>query len=254
MARPNRRWRASNPLNPRWACHLRSYCTRPSRPLQTPRFEAAFSRIAAFNRILSDYDPDSELSRLSRTAPAEHGVPVSDPLWTVLARSQRLAGRVRRRVRRDRRALRAAMAPRTAREGNALARAPGRGARRGRLSPPEARRERPHRAIAGEPNMRLDLGGIAMGYAVDETLKLLRGAGHHTGAGRCQRRYRRGRSAAGQIGLDDRRGAPFRRRHAQSTDSRWPTRRSPPRATPFNTSTSTASATRTSSIRIPAWD
>ena len=33
------------------------------------RFEAAFSRIAELNRVLSDYDPDSELSRLSRTSP-----------------------------------------------------------------------------------------------------------------------------------------------------------------------------------------
>ncbi len=54
-------------------------------------FQAAFSRIAELNRILSDYDMNSELSRLCRAAPTKVGIPVSEPLWRVLERSQAMA-------------------------------------------------------------------------------------------------------------------------------------------------------------------
>ncbi len=55
--------------------------------------DAAFSRIAELNDVLSDYDTHSELSRLSHSAPAAEGVPLGDDLWRVLARSQALARR-----------------------------------------------------------------------------------------------------------------------------------------------------------------
>ena len=53
----------------------------------------AFDRIKQLNDILSDYDTDSELSRLSQTAGSGRSVKVSDDLWRVLERSQDLARR-----------------------------------------------------------------------------------------------------------------------------------------------------------------
>jgi thiamine biosynthesis lipoprotein len=139
-------------------------------------FEAAFSRVEALNRILSDYDSESELSRLSRSSPTSHGVPVSDPLWTVLARSQALSEQsggafdvtVGPYVKLWRRARRSGEMPTPERLAEARAAA---GFKFLKLD------SRAHAAQLLRPNMRLDLGGIAMGYAVDETLKLLRERG-----------------------------------------------------------------------------
>jgi FAD:protein FMN transferase len=136
-------------------------------------FEAAFARISELNRVLSDYDSDSELSRLSRAAPMRQNVRVSDPLWAVLERSQALAARtagafdvtVGPYVRLWRRARRSGGMPSGERLSEARA-AVG-------YELVELDREH-HRVRLTRPNMRLDLGGIAMGFAVDETLKLLR--------------------------------------------------------------------------------
>ncbi len=139
-------------------------------------FEAAFSRIAELNRVLSDYDPHSELSRLSQGAPSVHPMPVSEPLWIVLARSQALAvqsegafdATVGPYVRLWRRARRSKEMPSPERLAEARAAV---GYQKLKLD------EQQHTAQLMKPNMRLDLGGIAMGYAVDETLKLLRDRG-----------------------------------------------------------------------------
>ena len=53
--------------------------------------QAAFRRVEALNQILSDYETDSELSRLSRTAGSGKAVPVSNDLWRVLVQAQRFA-------------------------------------------------------------------------------------------------------------------------------------------------------------------
>ena len=53
--------------------------------------KAAYARVAELNRVLSDYDAESELSRLSATAGAGKAVPVSEDLWNVLQFSQRLS-------------------------------------------------------------------------------------------------------------------------------------------------------------------
>lgn len=139
-------------------------------------FEAAFSRVEALNRVLSDYDSDSELSRLSRSAPMAEGVPISEPLWTVLARSQTLAAQtggafdvtVGPYVRLWRRARRSGEMPSPDRLAEARSAV---GYQFLKLD------NRARTAQLLRPNMRLDLGGIAMGYAVDETLKLLRERG-----------------------------------------------------------------------------
>ncbi|MEX0679696.1 MAG: FAD:protein FMN transferase [Pirellulales bacterium] len=139
-------------------------------------FEAAFSHIAALNRMLSDYDPQSELSRLSRTAGSGRDVPVSETLWNVLARSQALAGEtdgafdvtVGPYVRLWRRARRNKEMPASERLAQARSAV---GYQLLKLD--EQRRT----ARLQKPGMLLDLGGIAMGYAVDEALELLRKRG-----------------------------------------------------------------------------
>jgi len=133
---------------------------------------AAFAEVARLERILSDYDPTSELSRLSAAAPTAEPVAVGPDLWRVLVRAvefrdatggafdvtvgplttlwrqARRTGRMPRPERLDeaRRAVGA----------GALALLPGRRA----VSLPRA-------------GTRLDLGGIGMGDAADRALEVL---------------------------------------------------------------------------------
>src|SRR5436309_12790013 len=65
----------------------------PDKPPAEAAARAAFDRIQQLNAILSDYEDDSELSRLSRTAGSGQAVMVSDELWFVLKRAQKLAER-----------------------------------------------------------------------------------------------------------------------------------------------------------------
>lgn len=133
---------------------------------------AAFARIAALNAVMSDYDSDSELSRLSQTSGTGQMVKLGDDLWTVLARAQDLA-------RRTEGAFDVTVGPCV----NLW-----RKARRDRALPDPARLDRARAATGWQhleldakqrtarlrvPGMRLDLGGIAKGYAVDEALKVL---------------------------------------------------------------------------------
>src|SRR5262245_61105768 len=62
----------------------------PDAPSAQRAAEKAFVRIAQLNDILSDYDTDSELSRLSRSSGQQTVVPVSKDLWVVLERAQQL--------------------------------------------------------------------------------------------------------------------------------------------------------------------
>src|SRR5690242_6652040 len=55
--------------------------------------QAAYARVEELNRILSDYDPTSELSRLSATSPSSQPVAVSNDLWRVLELSQALSNK-----------------------------------------------------------------------------------------------------------------------------------------------------------------
>jgi FAD:protein FMN transferase len=134
---------------------------------------AAFARVADLDHILSDYDPDSELSRLSDTAPSKEPIPVSDDLWRVLWFSKRLSEKsagtfditvgpltkLWRRARRERVLPRAdLLAPaREATDYRAL-----------------VLDEKNHTAQLTKPHMRLDAGGIGVGFAVDEALAVLR--------------------------------------------------------------------------------
>ncbi|HEY9174909.1 MAG TPA: FAD:protein FMN transferase [Verrucomicrobiae bacterium] len=145
----------------------------PDAPTASNAAQAAFARVAALNRVMSDYEDDSELTQLSRTAGSGRAVPVSEDLWRVLARAQRLAGRsegafdvtVGPAVQLWRRARRQQEMPDPARLQQMLRAV---GHRKLVLDP------RQRTATLTVPGMRLDLGGIAKGYAVDEALKTLR--------------------------------------------------------------------------------
>lgn len=148
----------------------------PDRATAEPAARAAFARISQLNDILSDYDTDSELSRLSQSAGSGRTVKVGDDLWFVLRRSQALAERtggafdvtVGPVVSLWRKARREKKLPEPAKLAEALKAV---GYQKLRLDP------RQHTARLLAPYMRLDLGAIAKGYAVDEALKVLRTRG-----------------------------------------------------------------------------
>jgi FAD:protein FMN transferase len=138
--------------------------------------DAAFARIAVLNSILSDYDPDSELSRLSQTSGQGKVVPVSTTLWKVLSRAQEFAERtdgafditVGPLVNVWRRARRKQEMPSAELLAEMKARV---GYRNLRLDPQS------HTAELLVPDMRLDLGAIAKIFAVDEAIAVLKERG-----------------------------------------------------------------------------
>jgi thiamine biosynthesis lipoprotein len=133
---------------------------------------AGFAEIARLERILSDYDPQSELSRLSLRAPTSAPVELGVDLWRVLSRAVEI---------RD--ATEAAFDPtvgpltslwRQARRTGRLPTVDRLSAARQAVGPATLRLVPENRAVSLErPGMRLDLGGIGMGYAVDRTLEVL---------------------------------------------------------------------------------
>ena len=133
--------------------------------------DAAFARIRELNDKLSDYDLESELSQLSRSS--GRPVKVSDDLWHVLAAAQDWARKsdgaldvtVGPVVNLWRHARRLQQFPRADRLAEARARV---GYTNLVLDP------KTKTALLRVPEMRLDLGGIAKGFAADEALKVLR--------------------------------------------------------------------------------
>ena len=139
-----------------------------------PAARAAFARIASLDRMMSDYRPDSEVRRLDSHAGTF--VPVSAELLTVLTRALEIS-----------RASNGAFDPTIAplvslwRESRATRQLP------------EPSRLAAARALVGwqqveidagrsavrlpRPGMRLDLGGVAKGYILQEALRTLRDRG-----------------------------------------------------------------------------
>lgn len=137
--------------------------------------QAAFARIAELDAILSDYQPESELMRLCRQAGGPP-VTVSESLFKVLARAKAIHDqtqgafdvtvapvvRLWRRARRDRKM------PEADRLAEALALV---GSDKMILDP------RAKTVRLTQPGMKLDLGGLAKGYAADEALRALKANG-----------------------------------------------------------------------------
>lgn len=145
----------------------------PDEPSAIMAADAAYARIKELNAIMSDYDSTSELSRLCESSGHGKAVPISPDLSVVLQRAQDLSAKtdgafdvtVGPYVRLWRRARRAKEFPSAdrlteAREavGYQFLQVDGMN----------------HTATLLRPKMHLDLGGIAMGYACDEAMKVLR--------------------------------------------------------------------------------
>jgi thiamine biosynthesis lipoprotein len=134
---------------------------------------AAFARVAELNGVYSDYEDDSELSRLSRTSGSGQTVPVSEELWRLLNVAQNMS-------RRSDGAFDITVGP--------VVQVWRRARRKRELPTPEVVAEAKshigweklvldpkHRtATLLVPGMRLDLGSIAKGRALDEALRVLR--------------------------------------------------------------------------------
>jgi thiamine biosynthesis lipoprotein len=148
----------------------------PDEPTARAAADRAFKRVEALNAVFSDYDSDSELSRLSDSAGSGTAVSVGPELWRVLEFAQRVAGLSHGafditvgpvvnlwRVARRKRAL-----PNEERLKEALGRV---GYQNLDLDPAAKT------ALLRKARMRLDAGGIAKGYAMEEALEVLRSSG-----------------------------------------------------------------------------
>jgi thiamine biosynthesis lipoprotein len=139
-----------------------------------PVMEAAFAKIHALDQMMTDYDPVSELSRLSTSSRHDTPVDVSPDLYRILERAREASeatdgafdvtvGPITRLWRQARRQKKA---PDDAKLKAALAAV---GWKQVQL--------RDGRVQLTRPGMRLDLGGIAQGYAADEALTVLKAKG-----------------------------------------------------------------------------
>lgn len=137
---------------------------------------AAFAHVRQLNAIFSDYEDDSELTRLSKTAGQGRAVPVSEDLWRVLSQAQGFS-------RRSNGAFDVTVGPmvqqwRRARRQRALPPPDQLAVARGSVGWRKLELDANHRtASLIAPGMRLDLGAIAKGYALDAALAVLRSSG-----------------------------------------------------------------------------
>lgn len=144
----------------------------PDAVVATQAARAAFDRIADLNRIMSDYDAESELRRLCATSGEGKAVPVSEDLWAVLRAADRFSRlsdgafdvTIGPAVRLWRRSKRLHQLPKPDELAAARALVDYRLVRFD---------DRNHAVELLRAGMRLDLGGIAKGYAGDEALRTL---------------------------------------------------------------------------------
>ena len=139
--------------------------------------DLAFTRVRELDERLSDYRADSELSLLTQRDSAAYGsgLDVSDDLWTVLGEAQSISrdsagafdvtvGPLTRLWRRSRRQRELPSDQRLAEARSDV------GFKQLVLRPPR-------RVLLRHGPMRLDLGGIAKGFAADAALAVLRSEG-----------------------------------------------------------------------------
>jgi FAD:protein FMN transferase len=133
---------------------------------------AAFAEISRLEGILSDYDPDSELSRLSAASPTSGPVAVGDDLWRVL--STAVAWRDRSGGAFDPTVGPLTTLWRQARRSGVMPRADKLAAARQAVGPDRLVLDVDRMTVMlRERAMRLDLGGIGMGYAIDRGMDVL---------------------------------------------------------------------------------
>lgn len=155
-------------------CDLVLYA--PSEEVANAAAQAAYERIAQLNRLFSDYEPDSELMRLSRTAGSGRKFPLSQDLLEILQESQHWSstsngafdvtvGPLVKLWRKSRRLKRLPPPDELAAAQAAV------GHQFLKLDPAEKT------ATLTHPKMQLDLGGIAKGYASQAAVDLLKQRG-----------------------------------------------------------------------------
>lgn len=133
---------------------------------------AAFDEIARLEKVLSDYDPKSELSRLSARAAEPAPTPVSEDLWRVLVLAEGVRGQ-------SDGAFDIAVGPltqlwRQARRSGRLPRPDKLAAARAAVGEGTVEFVLDRQAIRlPKPGTRLDPGGIGMGYAADRAMEVL---------------------------------------------------------------------------------
>jgi FAD:protein FMN transferase len=138
-------------------------------------FRAAFDRLRDLDAVLSDYRPDSELNRITRSG-FGRAVPVSEDLFAVLAASQDLAEATGG-------AFDVTQGPviRLWREARKTGRVPDRSALQEAARRSGFRRlhlDAGHRTVTFDmAGMALDVGAIGKGYAASEAVEVLGGLG-----------------------------------------------------------------------------
>ncbi len=180
LAAPDRPGEAPAPrrfefAEPRMGTEFKIILYTPDEAVARRASRAAFDRIAALDAALTDYDPASELMRLCARAGGPP-IPVSPDLFTVLDRAKTLFERsggafdvtVAPVVRLWRRARRERKLPDPALIEKALA----------LVGSDAIRLDRDKQTVQlTRPGMKLDLGGIAKGYASGEAIATLRREG-----------------------------------------------------------------------------
>lgn len=137
--------------------------------------DAAFHRVADLERIMTDYDPQSELRQLC-LRPVGEPTRVSPELFFIIKESQRVA-------RETGGAFDITVGPlvhawRAARKSKVLPSAEELARLRQRIGYEKLRLDARSRSVTFlAPNMELDLGGIGKGYAADEALAVVRRKG-----------------------------------------------------------------------------
>jgi FAD:protein FMN transferase len=137
---------------------------------------AAFERIRQLNLIFSDYDEDSEISRLTRNYSTGQPIAVSADLATVFAASLEVS-------RRSEGAFDVTVGPlvrlwRPSRRSKQLPAANELAAAKRRVGYRAVHLDLEHRTVTlDKSDMRLDFGGIVKGYAADEARAVLKSRG-----------------------------------------------------------------------------
>ena len=171
---PESKWQRFEFVEPEMGVdfHLKFYAPNQAEAERVAK--AVYARVEHLNGIFSDYDPESELNRIS----AIHGqsTKVSTELFDVLSKSQELSIQTRgafdvtagpsvrfwRKVRKQ-----GEMLPlQELREARSRV-----GFHQVKLN------ERLNAVTLTAPNLQLDLGGIAKGFAVDEAMRILKQKG-----------------------------------------------------------------------------
>lgn len=151
----------------------------PDEPTASLAANAAFNRIQQLNNIFSDYEDESELTTLSRSSGTSQPQQLSPELFDILQQAQKLSTlssgafdvTVGPYTSLWRRARRQKEFPREDLLNIARTRV---GYQKLHLNPAN------HTATLPVERMRLDLGGIAKGYAMDEAIETLHNLGIHS--------------------------------------------------------------------------